>query len=34
VDPALGYRFFVKLFLGLENQPDPTSDAHELRLDR
>jgi hypothetical protein len=34
VDPAQSYRFFVKLFLGLQNQPDPTSDVHELRLGR
>ncbi len=33
-DPAQGYRFFVKLFLGLENQPDPTTDVHELWLSR
>ncbi|MFN2291487.1 MAG: hypothetical protein ACK2UC_09890 [Anaerolineae bacterium] len=32
LDPERGYRFFVKLFLGLENHPDPTSDVHELRL--
>jgi hypothetical protein len=31
-DPARGYRFFVKLFLGLEGQPDPVSDVHELSL--
>jgi hypothetical protein len=34
LDPGRGYRFFVKLFLGLENQPDPVSDLHELRLGR
>jgi hypothetical protein len=34
VDPARSYRFFVKLFLGLDNQPDPTSGVHELRLER
>ncbi len=33
-DPEQGYRFFVKLFLGLEGRPDPVSDVHELRLDR
>jgi hypothetical protein len=27
-----GYRFFVKLFLGLEGRPDPVSNVHELRL--
>lgn len=32
VDLEQGYRFFVKLFLGLEGRPDPTSDVHELRL--
>jgi hypothetical protein len=32
VDLERGYRFFVKLFLGLEGRPDPTSDVHELRL--
>lgn len=31
-DPARAYRFFVKLFLGLEGQPDPASDVHELSL--
>jgi hypothetical protein len=31
-DPDQGYRFFVKLFAGLEDRPDPTSDVHELRL--
>ena len=31
-DPRQSYRFFVKLFLGLEDHPDPTSDVHELRL--
>ncbi len=31
-DPNQSYRFFVKLFLGLEDHPDPTSDVHELRL--
>jgi hypothetical protein len=34
VDAEQSYRFFVKLFLGLENRPDPTSDVHELRLSR
>jgi hypothetical protein len=33
-DPDRGYRFFVKLFLGLEDRPDPVSDVHELRLGR
>jgi hypothetical protein len=33
-DPERGYRFFVKLFLGLEDSPDPVSDVHELRLAR
>jgi hypothetical protein len=33
-DPGLAYRFFVKLFLGLEGQADPVSDVHELRLSR
>jgi hypothetical protein len=32
VDTTRSYRFFVKLFLGLEGQPDPVSDVHELRL--
>lgn len=32
-DPALDYRFFVKLFLGLEDRPDPVSDVHELRFE-
>jgi hypothetical protein len=32
-DPRQGYRFFAKLFLGLEDRPDPVSDVHELRLD-
>jgi hypothetical protein len=31
-DPAHGYRFFVKLFQGLEEGADPVSDVHELRL--
>jgi hypothetical protein len=31
-DPDQGYRFFVKLFQGLEGQADPVSDVHELRL--
>jgi len=34
VDHGPGYRFFIKLFLGLEDRPDPTSDVHELRLVR
>jgi hypothetical protein len=33
-DPTQAYRFFVKLFLGLEERPDPTTDVHELRLER
>jgi hypothetical protein len=33
-DPDATYRFFVKLFLGLEGKPDPVSDVHELRLSR
>lgn len=33
-DPGLPYRFFVKLFLGLEGQADPVSGVHELRLSR
>lgn len=33
-DPEQAYRFFVKLFLGLDGQPDPVSDVHELRLER
>jgi hypothetical protein len=33
-DPAQGYRFFVKLFQGLEGRADPVSDLHELRLSR
>lgn len=33
-DPERSYRFFVKLFLGLDGRPDPVSDVHELRLDR
>lgn len=32
VDPAQGYRFFVKLFQGQEDLADPVSDVHELRL--
>jgi hypothetical protein len=32
VDSSQGYRFFVKLFLGLEDGPDPVSDVHELRF--
>jgi hypothetical protein len=34
VDPARGYRFFVKIFQGLENRADPTTDVHELRLNQ
>ena len=33
-DPAQSYRFFIKLFLGLDDRPDPVSDVHELRLGR
>lgn len=33
-DLAQNYRFFVKLFLGLDDRPDPASDVHELRLER
>jgi hypothetical protein len=33
-DGEQGYRFFVKLFLGLEGRPDPVSNVHELRLNR
>jgi hypothetical protein len=33
-DPDLAYRFFVKLFPGLEERPDPASDVHELRLEQ
>lgn len=32
-DPAQAYRFFVKLFLGQQGQPDPVSDVHELSLE-
>ncbi len=31
-DPEQSYRFFVKLFLGLEGQADPVSNVHSLRL--
>jgi hypothetical protein len=31
-DPSQSHRFFVKLFLGLVDRPDPTTDVHELRL--
>jgi hypothetical protein len=31
-DPAQGYRFFVKLFQGLDDRPDPVTNVHELRL--
>jgi hypothetical protein len=34
VDPARGYRFFAKIFQGLEGRADPTTDVHELRLNR
>jgi hypothetical protein len=33
-DPGQGYRFFIKLFLGLEGRADPVSDVHTLRLNR
>jgi len=33
-DPARSYRFFVKLFQGIEGEPDPVSDVHELRFER
>jgi hypothetical protein len=33
-DPDQGYRFFIKLFQGLEDRPDPVTDVHELRLSR
>jgi hypothetical protein len=32
LDPSVGYRFFVKLFLDQEGKADPASDVHELRL--
>jgi hypothetical protein len=32
IDPSTSYRFFVKLFLGRDDRPDPVSDLHELRL--
>lgn len=31
-DPAQRYRFFVKLFAGLDDRPDPVSNVHELVL--
>jgi hypothetical protein len=34
VDPARGYRFFVKLFLDQVDQADPVSDVHELWFSR
>lgn len=34
IDPRQSYRFFIKLFLGLDGRPDPVSDVHELRLSR
>jgi hypothetical protein len=34
VDPEQGYRFFIKLFQGVEGSADPVSDVHELRLSR
>jgi hypothetical protein len=34
IDPAQGYRFFVKLFQGLDDRPDPVSSVHELRLEQ
>lgn len=33
-DPTRNYRFFIKLFLGLDGRADPVSDVHELRLGR
>jgi hypothetical protein len=33
-DPNQDYRFFVKLFQGIENRADPVSDLHTLRLGR
>jgi hypothetical protein len=33
-DPDRGYRFFVKIFEGYLDRPDPVSDLHELRLGR
>jgi hypothetical protein len=33
VDLAQSYRFFVKLFLGLQGQPDPVSHVHVLSLE-
>jgi hypothetical protein len=32
-DPERDYRFFLKLFQGLDDRPDPVSDVHELRLE-
>jgi hypothetical protein len=32
IDLAQDYRFFVKLFQGLEGRADPVSDVHELRF--
>ncbi len=32
-DSGQAYRFFVKLFLGREGQPEPLSDVHELSLE-
>ena len=34
IDPSKDYRFFVKLFLGLDDRADPVSNLHELRLGR
>jgi hypothetical protein len=31
-DPAQNYRFFVKLFQGLDGRADPASNVHELRF--
>ena len=31
-DPEQGYRFFVKLFQGLEDRADPVSDVHESEV--
>jgi hypothetical protein len=33
-DSKQGYRFFLKLFWGLEGRADPVSDVHTLRLHR
>jgi hypothetical protein len=31
-DSGKSHRFFIKLFLGLDDRPDPVSNVHELRL--